>query len=163
VCRLEYAELIEAMEQACGPAIVVHFTSRLPSTRSLPCHLRNFTLTQLTSRSIAYNRSYRRTYIKRTLQEEADASLYKRIDEIAALYDKRKENQNQDKLELCITKAFALLAHYWLSRQVRLKTLIILGATLPSHNWDEADMCHMDAERLWGIERQEHPERQDEE
>lgn len=104
---------------------------------------------------------FQRSFTTSSLQEDSDTLIEQRFYEIVGLYNERIDNR--DKLALCISKARTLLAYVWLPWPVILETLIVLGAALPSHDWDAANGCQIEAEHLWRVDRLYYPEGQDKE
>jgi hypothetical protein len=75
-----------------------------------------------------------------------------RLHEVADLY-------NSDRLDECIEKTRALLAHPSIPQYHRMSALITLASTLG--DWSEANACHEKAEALWRVTRCYHPEGED--
>jgi hypothetical protein len=82
----------------------------------------------------------------------SDNYFIDRLHEAADLY-------NSDRLDECIEKTRALLAHPRIPRYHRMSTLITLSST--PGDWSEVNAFHERAEALWRVTRCYHPAEED--
>jgi hypothetical protein len=76
--------------------------------------------------------------------------------EFSIAFNEAKALYGADRLGECIEKAQKMLDDPATPRYHRMKTLVLLGSTLG--DWIDAYACCVDAEALWVLTRQWHPE-----
>jgi hypothetical protein len=76
--------------------------------------------------------------------------------EFSIAFNEAKALYDADRLDECIAKAQKMLGDPATPRYHRMKTLVLLASTLG--DWIDAYACCVEAETLWALTRQWHPE-----